>query len=124
MGFFGLFGNENNVNSEVKLKKNEFGLVTIGTQEEVDAFAAGKGDFGDKEFDYAAQVDNLAAGYQYSVEELKAVAPNLNIEHLPWFLVVPEDSKTSVKEFNELLQNPLVSTGDIEEVYQFLKNQA
>ncbi|WP_066320491.1 hypothetical protein [Bacillus sp. FJAT-29814] len=98
-----------------------FSLVTIDAVDDLDLFYEG-GNFlgGSKGFYYTNRFGNVFAEYEYSLEDIRKINRDLQIDKTPWYLIVEAGSENDVEDWIEQIQNPLFSSGDIEKVRSYL----
>jgi hypothetical protein len=75
---------------------------------------------GSKGFYNTNQFENVWSEYEYSLEDIRKIKPNLQIDKTPWYLIVDTGFERNAEEWNSQIQNPFLSTGDFEMVKSFL----
>lgn len=98
-----------------------FNLVSIDAIDDTTLFYEG-GNYlgGTKGFYYTKQFENVRSQYEYSLDDIKQINPNLKINKTPWYLIIEEGSEGNVKDWHSQIHNPILSTGDFEEIHNFL----
>ncbi|MDF2605827.1 MAG: hypothetical protein K0S34_17 [Bacillales bacterium] len=97
-----------------------FTLVTIDAVDDTDLFYP-EGNYlgGSKGFYTTNQFENLRAEYEYSLENIRVINPNLRIDKTPWYLVIEAGSEGNIEDWYIQIKNPLLSTGDLNRVKSF-----
>lgn len=99
-----------------------FTLVTIDGMDNTDLFYPG-GNYlgGSKGFYTTNHYENVRSEYEYSLEDIRKINPNLQIDITPWYFIVDTDFENNADDCYKQIQNPLLSTGDIKKVISFLE---
>lgn len=98
-----------------------FTLVSIEAMDNTELFYPESNYLGGSKGFYATKrFENVWSEYEYSLEDIRKIQPNLQIDKTPWYLIVNTGFESTIEEWNSQIQNPLLSTGDIEMVKTFL----
>ena len=97
-------------------------LVTVDAVENVDLFYPGGNYLGGSKGFYKTNLfENVRKEYEYSLEDIKKINPNLKVNKTPWYLIIEDDgSEGDAEIWFTQIQNPILSTGEIKRVNSFL----